>query len=204
MSGGRIVAAEDWRAYYARTGARPPRETLIRALGAFDREAGPGFAVDLGCGGGRDAVELLRRGWRVLAIDAQASAIQELRAREDLPATGRLDTRVCRFEDAEIPRADLINSSFALPLCRPGAFPALWTRITGAISPGGRFAGQLYGERDGWFGDPSITFRTSAGAEALFAGFEIEFFREEEDDALTRSGRPKHWHIFHFTARRTG
>ncbi len=204
MSGGRITAAEDWRGYYAKTGARPPRETLIRALDAFDAQAGPGFAVDLGCGGGRDVVELLRRGWHVLALDAQAAAVEALRAREDLPATGRLEAAVRGFEDAEIPSADLINSSFALPLCRPASFPGLWARIVGALAPGGRFAGQLYGERDEWFGDPSITFHTRGEAEALFAGFAIEFFREEEDDSVTPRGQPKHWHIFHITARRKG
>ena len=204
MSGGRITAAEDWRAYYARTGARPPRETLVRALDGYDETAGPGFAVDLGCGGGRDTVELLRRGWRVLALDAQAAAIEALRSRDDLPATGRLETVVRSFEDAEIPGADLINSSFALPLCRPASFPGLWARIAAALAPGGRFAGQLYGDRDEWFGDSSITFHTRGQAEALFAGFVIEFFREEEDDALTPRGRRKHWHIFHIAARRTG
>lgn len=204
MSGGRITAAQDWRAYYAKTGARPPRETLVRALDAFDVEAGPGFAVDLGCGGGRDVVEMLRRGWHVLALDAQGSAIEALRALPDLPSTGQLETQISRFEDAHLPRADLINSSFALPLCTPDAFPGLWTRITKALSPCGRFTGQLYGDRDQWFGDPSITFHTRAEAVALFDGFVIEHLREEEDDTVTPRGQSKHWHIFHVTARRTG
>jgi trans-aconitate methyltransferase len=42
------------------------------------------FAVDLGCGAGRDTAELLRRGWRVLAIDAEAEAIRRLLERRDL------------------------------------------------------------------------------------------------------------------------
>jgi tellurite methyltransferase len=57
----------DFAAYYDGVKGRPPRPTLSRAADAF---AGPGFAVDLGCGDGRDTIELLRRGWRVLAIDA--------------------------------------------------------------------------------------------------------------------------------------
>ena len=204
MSGGAAIAPQDWPAYYAKTGARPPRDTLIRALNGFDGEASPGFAGDLGCGSGRDGVELLRRGWQVLAIDAQASAIEGLLGRDDLPSAGLLETLVSRFEDAVWPTADLINSSFALPLCPPEAFGALWIRIVGGLRPGGRFAGQLYGDRDEWFGNPSLTFHTRSAAEALFAGFEIEFFREEEDDTLTPRGRPKHWHIFHVTARRVG
>ena len=47
----------DWAAYYAKTQARAPRETVLRALDAFDREEFPAeerLAIDLGCGGGRD------------------------------------------------------------------------------------------------------------------------------------------------------
>src|SRR6266480_3626651 len=61
-----------WTRYYDAAGEQP-RETLLFALDRFDAEAGAEvgglFAVDLGCGTGRDSIELLRRGWRVLAID---------------------------------------------------------------------------------------------------------------------------------------
>lgn len=192
-----------WSAYYEKTGKRPPRETLIRALDAFDREhADDRFAVDLGCGGGRDVVELLRRGWRVLAIDAETTAIERLAARDDLPGTGKLETRTGRFEEVEWPLADLVNSSFALPLCPQAAFPGLWSRMTASLAPGGRFAGQLYGDRDEWAGDPSIAFHTAGQVDALLEGFDIEHLREEEDDSVTPRGRPKHWHIFHIVARK--
>ncbi|MEK9661372.1 MAG: class I SAM-dependent methyltransferase, partial [Alphaproteobacteria bacterium] len=68
----------DWASYYRKTGERPPRATLLAALDRFDAEpASPDrrLAVDLGCGSGRDVVEMLRRGWRVLAIDAEQAAV---------------------------------------------------------------------------------------------------------------------------------
>ena len=197
------AAAEprDWSGYYTRTAFRPPRETLVKAVDAFEREGGPGFAVDLGCGGGRDAVELLRRGWHVLAVDAESAAVERLAGRADLPASGRLQTRTCRFEDLDLPRADLVNAGFSLPHCPPEAFARIWRNIAGSLAPRGRFAGQLYGDRDQWFGEPGLTFFSRVEVEALLAGFEIEFFREEEDDAVTPRGRAKHWHIFHVTAR---
>ena len=196
---------EDWRSYYEKTGSRAPRPTLLIALERFDSEgpeADRRMAVDLGCGNGRDAVELLRRGWRVLAVDAEASAIEGLLARPDLPADGGLETKVARFEDAGLPRCDLINSSFALPLCPPAAFPRVWERIRAALRPGGRFAGQLYGDHDSWVGNPAIAFHTRAEVEGLLAGLEIEHLREEEDDSVTPRGKPKHWHIFHVVARK--
>ncbi|HZT52204.1 MAG TPA: methyltransferase domain-containing protein, partial [Stellaceae bacterium] len=162
--------------FYDATAARPPRRTLLAAL---ERFAAPGFAVDLGCGDGRDAIELLRRRWRVLAIDAEAEAIARLAARADLPPDAALETRIARFETEPWPRCDLVNASFALPLCAPEQFPALWQRIVGSLRAGGRFAGQLYGERDGWAGNPGITHLGRDAALALLAGLDIELFEEE-------------------------
>jgi len=196
---------DTWRRYYQVTGERPPRPTLMFALDRFDADGGPAaprFAIDLGSGNGRDTIEILRRGWRVLAIDAEPAAIEGLRARPDLPPGAPLEALVARFEAAAWPACDLVNSSFALPLCPPADFPAMWRRIVDSLRPGGRFSGQLYGDKDSWAGNPSITFHTRAEAEARLAGLAVEHFREEEDDSVTPRGHPKHWHIFHIVARK--
>ena len=196
-----------WAGYYARTADRPPRETLLRALARFDAEppspSGARLAVDLGCGTGRDAIELLRRGWRVLAIDAEPEALRALRARPDLPPDAAQETRHARFEDARWPAgADLVNASFALPFCPPLRFPALWARIVRSLRKGGRFTGQLLGDRDGWASDPALTAFTQAEAETLLAGLDVEDLWEEETDTVTPRGEAKRWHLFHIVARR--
>lgn len=193
--------SSEWRDYYAKMAGRPPRRTLLAAL---ERFAGPGEAVDLGCGEGRDTVELLRRGWRVLAIDAEKEALARLRARPDLPEGARLETRCARFEETDWPKADLVNASFALPLVAPESFPALWQKLARSLQPGGRFSGQLLGERDGWRGDKAITFLSRDAAERLLSGFAVELFEEEESDGATPYGKQKHWHLFHIVARKGG
>nr|WP_312508672.1 class I SAM-dependent methyltransferase [Pseudomonas luteola] len=48
----------------------------------LDHWSGPtGVALDLGCGTGRDTLELLARGWDVIAVDAQAEALERLSIR---------------------------------------------------------------------------------------------------------------------------
>ena len=200
------MAAEDrgkrWADYYAATADHPPRRTLLDALARFAPSASPRLAVDLGCGDGRDTIELLRRRWSVLAIDAEPAAIARLQSRADLPEGAQLSCLCQRVEDAAWPAADLVNASFSLPLCAPDRFRALWRRILTSLKPGGRFSGQLYGDRDGWAGRPNMTHLDRAAAERLLQDLRVELFDEEETDAVTPHGKSKHWHIFHIVARR--
>ena len=189
----------EWSAFYDAVSKRAPHETLLRALDAFEA---PGLAVDLGCGDGRDAVHMLGRGWRVLAIDAEEEAIARLRARVGDDAPGRLETEVARFEDATWPEADLVNASFSLPFCAPEHFETVWRHVVASIRAGGRFTGQLFGDRDEWATRPGMTFLPRARAERLFGGFDLEQFDEVEVDGRTALDQPRHWHVFHVVARR--
>jgi SAM-dependent methyltransferase len=189
-----------WSDYWTAVAGRPPRPTLLAALDRFG--AFTGLAVDLGCGEGRDTIELLRRGWRVVAIDSEAEAIRRLRARPDLPASAELETSALRFEDAAWPQADLVNASFSLPFCPPERFDDFWGRLRASLNAGGRFCGQLFGERDEWAGNPGLTIHTRADVERRLQGLEIEILDEEEADGKTAVGKAKHWHIFQIVVRR--
>lgn len=195
--------AERWAEYYEKLRDRPPRRTLVAALdafGALGETPADALAIDLGCGDGRDIVEILRRGWSVVAVDAEPEALRQLAAR-GLP--GAITPIVARLEDVPLPLGvRLVNSSFAMPLCEPERFHELWTRIRDALPAGGRFSGQWYGPRDSWVGRPGITFLERDAALALLDGLDIEMFEEEEADGVTPRGTPKHWHIFHIVARK--
>lgn len=197
-----------WAEYYQAVTGRPPRETLLTALNHFDNEATlkartvAGFAVDLGCGDGRDTVELRRRNWRVLAVDGEPDAIALLRNNPDIDRT-YLETRVQRFEDLTLPpEADLINASFCLPFCPPEHFPELWREIEIALRSGGRFCGHLFGDRDSWAVFPDLTHHTRQQVDHLLTNFEVELLTEEEHAGKTALGEEKHWHLYHIVARK--
>lgn len=196
------IFERNWSDYYNAVENRPPRETLLKALELFEGEERERFAVDLGCGEGRDTVELLRRGWRVLGIDGQAEAIARLVSRPDV-VKDSLETQVMRFEAVILPEnADLVNASFSLPFCPPEHFPHLWEKIVGCLRPGGRFSGHLFGDRDSWAIYTSMNHHTRQQVEALLQPFEVEMLQEEEHPGKTALGEDKHWHIFQIVARK--
>ena len=56
-------AANDWPGYFGAVLGKPPRDTLLAALAAFEHEGvTAGVAVDLASGEGRDTLALLERG----------------------------------------------------------------------------------------------------------------------------------------------
>jgi membrane dipeptidase len=183
-----------WGLYFAVAGD-DPRPTLLDAVARFDA---PGLAVDLGAGTGRDTAELLRRGWRVVAIDREEHAVERLSA---IAAPPQLETRLARFEDAEWPPCELVNSSFALPFSPPREFPRLWQRIVDSLKPGGRFCGQLFGDHDDWAGS-GVVVHTPDELGALFAPFEVERLDVFDEDGRTAVGTRKHWHVYHLVARK--
>ncbi|MFO1069073.1 MAG: class I SAM-dependent methyltransferase [Geminicoccaceae bacterium] len=191
-----------FRAYHARVREAPPRPGLIAVLGRFPA---PGLAVDIGAGNGRDSLPMLARGWSVVAIDQDRAALADLRERaREQGSDRRLRVRPGPMETVPLPRADLVVSSFALPLCEPGRFAALWRRIRRSLRPGGRFAGQLYGPRDGWSGRAGVCIHDRPAIESLLGGLEVERLDEIEEDSVTPRGTPKHWHFFEIVARRPG
>lgn len=189
-----------WTNYYkARTG-RPPRPLLLAAMARFAGTAGL-QAIDLGCGEGTDTLALLQQGWQVLALDQQPEAITRLQAQTPPEVVGRLQTQTVAFEAVTLPPADLIYAGFSLPFCHPDHFAAFWDKLVNAVRPGGRFAGQIFGERDGWADASDMTFLTISQTQELLRPFAIESFTEIDEDGQAVSG-PKHWHYFEVIGRK--
>jgi tellurite methyltransferase len=192
-----------WAAYYAKAGLGQPRPTLLAALDRFSAEGvATGHAVDLGCGVGRDALELLRRGWRVTAVDREAEALGRLAAEARTRGLPTPELVRGRFEEVALPPCELVNASFCLFFCESEAFGSLWWCVRRALRPGGRFAGQLLGPDDSWAARPGVVTHTPAALSALLAGYGVERLERETTESVTPRGEAKRWDLWHLVLRR--
>ena len=178
-------------------------------------------AIDLGCGEGRDTRELLRRSgptrWTLFVSDGSAKGLDILLGSLRPKEHARVCAAQCVMES--LPRiyanavpmglneraakqVDLVNASFSLPFCPARELPRLWSWIDRRIKPGGRFAGQVFGDRDTWAHVRKTTGVTRTKLDRMFGGYVFEELREEEKDDRTSMGELKHWHVFHIVARK--
>ena len=193
--------ASDWSEFYTAQAGRSVRPTFVAGLDARDGLP-PGRAIDLGCGDGVETRELLERGWRVLAIDADDGVEDRVHAAigeiADLPPVEIWNRS---FETLTgLPEADFVYAGFALPFCDVSHFPYLWADIREALQPDAVFAGEFFGPDDDWFGRPGMNFHDGAGVERMLSGLDVVQIVEDNRDGLSFEG-PKHWHVFHVVAR---
>lgn len=186
-----------WADYYKGTADRPPRELLRQAVSQFETNSAEArIAIDLGCGAGLETGELLKRGWRVVAIDNQPEAIIHLQSRTSLEEKVRLETHLTSFEQAHLPPADLVWAGLSLPFHPPEHFDALWAKVVSSLRSGGRFAGDFFGPRHFWADNKKMTFHTVEQVKALFGSLQIEYFLEEEGRRRTALQGMQYWHGF--------
>jgi tellurite methyltransferase len=183
-----------WEDFYNITKDRPPWPLLVQAISLIRRKQ---YALDLGCGAGRDTRFLLGQGFKVTAVDNDSHAIALL---ANFPQD-RLRAVQASFEAFEFETYDLINAHFALPFTSEDRFHEAFARIKLALNAGGIFVGQFFGVNDEWNTPGNLmTFFTREQAEAELKDLRILEFREEDVDSHVADGTPKHWHVFHIIA----
>lgn len=190
----------DWAGYYATQDGRAPRPLLLEAL----EVVGPAHgrrALDLGSGDGRDTIELLARGWSVLAIDPQPAATERVRRLVPEQDAPRLETAQVAFAGMTLPAADLAFASFSLPFTHPADFPSVWATVAASLEPDGWFVGTLFGEQDTYAARPDMTCHRAEEVDALLDGWDVRILREVHRDGVAFDG-PKHWHVWEVVARR--
>lgn len=201
-----FVAHTEWNSYYEVTKSiHMPRPTLLWALETLKYDQWPEkFALDLGCGTGRDTLYLLEQGWTVIALDNEPVALFDLTEKTASleNCSQKLIPYLGNFETDPFPQnLQLINASYAIPFCHPDYFADMWQKITESLASSGTFVGQFFGPHDSWEYDSNMTFHSKeALLQLLEPHFIIEYWGEEDRDGFTKEGQFKHWHIFHVVA----
>jgi len=192
----------DWSAYYRHTLGREPRPLFSKGMAAASAVATtPGRAVEIGFGDGTETLALLASGWSVLAIDPTPEAAGVLRSRVPEADAGRLTIETASGELVDLPPFDLLYSGYALSFLQPAAFSRFWANLRDRLRPGGLIVLNIFGVRDTWAGDSSMTFLDSDAVRDLLDGFEVIAIDEEDQDGNSFTGA-KHWHVFDVIARR--
>lgn len=188
-----------WRKYIEKTSINDPRPLLVEAVGHI---VSRGSALDFGAGALVDSKFLLAEGFEnVVALDNDEAA--EERAREIVNPNFHFVRST--FEDYEYPTNthELISGQYAFSFIRKEAFGKVMQKIFNSLKTGGVITGQIFGDRDEWnTADSDKSFLSKESFDNLFKNFEMLKFEEEEGDRETALGNMKHWHAFHFIAKK--
>ena len=183
-----------WHQYaYLKLG-KPPRNIVKKALQSIQ---GPGIAIDFGSGVGNETLYLLKKGYTIIAIDAEKKALELMRSRDDIqPYLPHLTTLLSSFEKIDwlaLPKVDLFVASFSLPFVKPEFFKEVWHHIVQQIKPGGYFVGHFFTPKYTGFKKAqrkAMTFLDKQQIDTLFDGFTIEYLNFEDKAGQSATGVP--------------
>ncbi len=155
--------------------------------------------LDLGCGAGRDTRLLLQQRFRVTAVDRNPEVFSYFR---DIPPE-QLTLVQSLIETFTFETYDLVNAQWSLPFIQNDLFEETLTKIKQALRPDSIFTGQFFGMHDTWnTPGTTMTFCTGEQAQWFLHDLSIITLWEEDEDGETALGDLKHWHVFHFIARK--
>ena len=187
----------NWPAYIEKTKNKHPRPLLVRAMEYVEHKDS---ALDVGAGALNDSRFLLESGFRkVTALDIEA--VPEVNQGFD---RNIFSFQKSAIEDFDFPADsfDLVNAQFVLPFVRKSEIGRVMDAIKKSLHPNGIFVGQFFGLKDSWAGGKDVSAFSRKEVKKFLEGLDIIYFDEEENDKKTLLGPVKHWHIFHFIAKR--
>ncbi len=189
--------------YHQLTQSEPPTPFLLKTLDIPGISAGR--ALELGCGSGNDAVELLKRGWEVTAIDSVTEGLEFLK--EKAKNYKNADIQNVYFESMELKENfyDLIYSRYSLSFCQKKDWAKVWKVVLNSLKKGGHLSIHLFGVNDD-FKDSKrhgkMTLFSNTEVDELLKDFDVLFRHEDEHDAKSKVGQMKHWHVFTIVAKK--
>ena len=189
-----------WKKYFKKQEKRKAREQIVRAVSLCNDK---NHALDLGSGNFIESKFLIKQKFKkIIAVDNS----------KDLKKyTKNLNKKIkfenISFQEYDYPKKtfDLINAQFSLPFYGKKDFFSFTKKVTKSLKPKGIFVGQFFGNKDSFNTKKyknRLAFQTKKEVLDILSGFKILEFMEEEKDGKTVSGKQRHWHVFHFIAKK--
>lgn len=167
--------------------------TLLKTL-QRDGVLKPGKALDLGCGEGRDTVNLTKEGFMVDAVDQDAEALSQIPI---LPTIFPINSKIENYKIKEN-YYNLVSCQYVLQfLLKENARNVIKKMIAGTI-PQGIISFNLIGEKDEW--KNKWTTWTREEADTFLSTLPVKIYKviTEEGMGMTRGGSLKYWHVFNY------
>ena len=92
----------------------------------------PKYAIDLGCGAGRDTIYLIKNGWKVLSIDKENTR-EIISSKLDNEELKNFKFECQDFENIELEKNNLLVANFSIPFCNKDYFNEFWNKISNSI-----------------------------------------------------------------------
>ena len=187
----------DWPKYINKTKGGPPRRLLMYALKFVQNKDA---ALDIGAGALNDSIYLLQNGFKkVVALDKVD--LSELTKDFEVKAFSFIKGSVADYTFPE-KTFDLINAQYVLPFIHKEELAGVMDKAKKSLKHNGIFVGQFFGPRDSWSDRAEVSTHSKAEIVKFLENLEVIYFEEEEKDDVTALGPKKHWHIFHFIAKK--
>ncbi len=157
-----------------------------------------GRAVDIGCGNGRDAMEFIKKGFIVDAIDSDSESTREIPLTENLNI---INTKIEDF-DLKIDTYDLVSCQFVLHFLSKQDAQKIISKMIDSAKLNGIITFTLLGSRDDWK-DKWSTWEVDEISDFMNK-FPVKIYKSviEEGFGKTRKGTIKYWHIYNLVYRK--
>ena len=188
-----------WEKYYEKSQGRPVRSLYARAIKHIDPSAK--CAVDLGCGDGTEALDLLGRGLTVHAVDQEATSVNFVKSQSNNHPN--LYTHQSALENwQEWPKADFLFAYYSLPFVAHDRFHAVIDQALASVNQAGIFAASFFGPTDDWVKTGHLAGITTEEIKIGLKGFEILHCEEIKKIGPTALQGDKFWDVTEVVARK--
>lgn len=190
----------DIQKYYENTENALPHPMVKKFINMNNN---PKYAIDLGCGAGRDTIYLIKNGWKVLSIDKENTR-EIISSKLDNEELKNFNFECQDFENIELEKNNLLVANFSIPFCNKDYFNEFWDKISNSILKERILCWELFWIKR-FLGEDkrAMVFLSKEQVLELFKNaFDIIEFNEVEKDGKTGLGKMKHWHIYNVIAKK--